>query len=129
MGEEYRNWTNELIHVPGGHPPRSRPTPGYFGIRMCSEHSSFCRSRLCQCGRTQCLPTDLFLFKDIVLGGVLSILIGRMNDPDIGGFDGFFLPDPVSTRYQSFYDDYMAYIKVAERDSVLAAQIASPGLR
>ena len=58
---------------------------------------------------------------------MLSKFIGRMNDPDIGGFDGFFLPDPVSTWYQSFYDDYMIYIKVAERDAVLAAQIVSPG--
>ena len=40
------------------------------------------------------------------------------------------LPDLVNTWYtwyRSFYDDYMAYIKTAERDAVLAAQIASPG--
>ena len=34
---------------------------------------------------------------------------------------------PVNTWYKSFYDDYMAYIKTAERDAVIAAQIASPG--
>ena len=70
---------------------------------------------------------DLFLFKDMGLGGVLSKFISRMNDPEIGGFDGFFLPDPVSTWYQSFCDDYVAYIKVAGGDAVLAAQFASPG--
>ena len=50
-----------------------------------------------------------------------------MNEPEIGGFDGFLLPDPVNTWRKSFYDNYMAYIKTAERDAVRAAQIASPG--
>ena len=70
---------------------------------------------------------SLLLFKDMGLGGALSKFIGRMNDPDSGGFDGFFLPDPVCTLYLSFYHYYMTYIKVAERDAVLAAQLASPG--
>ena len=61
------------------------------------------------------------------LGGILSKLISRMNDPDVGGFEGFYLPEPVSTWYQSFFDDYVPYLKVADRDAVLAAQVASPG--
>ena len=42
------------------------------------------------------------------------------------------LPEPVLTWYQSFCDDYMAYLNIAGRDiagrdAVLAAQVASPG--
>ena len=32
---------------------------------------------------------NLFLFKDMGIGGILSKLIGRMSDPDIGGFTSF----------------------------------------
>ena len=70
---------------------------------------------------------DLFLFKDMGIGGILSKFIGRMNDPDIGGYEGYFLPEPVATWYGSFYTDYMTYLDIAGRDSVLAAQVASPG--
>ena len=65
--------------------------------------------------------------KDVGIGGILSKFIGRMNDPDIGGFTGFSLPEPIATWYQSFYNDYMAYLNIAGRDAVLAAQVVSPG--
>ena len=55
------------------------------------------------------------------LGGVLSKFISSMIEPEIGGFDGFLLPDPVNTWYKSSYDDYMGYIRTAECDEVLAA--------
>ena len=61
------------------------------------------------------------------IGGILSKFIGRMNDPDIGGFTGFSLSEPILTWYQSFYNDYMTYLDIAGRDAVLAAQVASPG--
>ena len=70
---------------------------------------------------------DLFLFKDMGIGGILSKYICRMNDPEIGGYEGYFLPEPVATWYGSFYTDYMAYLDIADLDSVLAAQVASPG--
>ena len=50
-----------------------------------------------------------------------------MNDPDIGGYVGYSLPEPVATWYRSFYTDYMTYLDIAGRDAVLAAQVASPG--
>ena len=50
-----------------------------------------------------------------------------MNDPDIGGYVNYNLPEPVATWYGSFYTDYMAYLDTANLDSVLAAQVASPG--
>ena len=70
---------------------------------------------------------DLFLFKDMGIGGILAKFIGRMNDPDIGGYEGCSLPEPVATWYRSFYTDYMTYLDIAGRDAVLAAQVASPG--
>ena len=70
---------------------------------------------------------DLFLFKDVGIGGILAKFVSRMNDPEIGGYEGYFLPEPVATWYGSFYTDYMAYLDIADLDSVLAAQVASPG--
>ena len=70
---------------------------------------------------------DLFLFKDMGIGGILAKFISRMNDPVIGGYEGYFLPEPVATWYGSFYTDYMTYLDIADLDSVLAAQVASPG--
>ena len=70
---------------------------------------------------------DLFLFKDMGIGGILSKFISRMNDPEIGQYGKYFLPEPVATWYGSFYTDYMTCLDIAGRDSVLAAQVASPG--
>ena len=64
---------------------------------------------------------DLFLFKDMGIGGILSKFISRMNDAEIGGYEGYFLPEPVATWYGSFYTDYVTYLDSAGRDSVLAA--------
>ena len=70
---------------------------------------------------------DLFLFKDMGIGGILSKFVSRMNDPEIGGYENYLLPEPVATWYGSFYTDYMTYLDIADLDSVLAAQVASPG--
>ena len=70
---------------------------------------------------------DLFLFKDMGIGGILAKFISRMNDPEVGGYENYNLPEPVATWYGSFYKDYMAYLDLANLDSVLAAQVASPG--
>ena len=70
---------------------------------------------------------DLFLFKDMGIGGILAKFISRMSDPEIGSYEGYFLPEPVATWYGSFYTDYITYLDIAGRDSVLAAQVASPG--
>ena len=71
----------------------------------------------------QCLPVGLVPG----IGGILAKFIGRMNDPGIGQYEGYSLPEPVATWYGSFYTDYMTYLEIAGRDSVLAAQVASPG--
>ena len=73
------------------------------------------------------MQLDLFLFKDMGIGGILAKFISRMNDPDVGGYVNYNLPEPVATWYGSFYTDYMTYLDIANLDSVLAAQVASPG--
>ena len=126
VDEEYRVWINERIHVPGGHPDRDQ--------QLVTSASECAMSILASAGAVcigvtdfNAYQLDLFLFKDMGLGGVLSKFIGRMNDLDIGGIQGLFLSDPVSTWYQSFFDDYVTYLKVADCDAVLAPQIVSPG--
>ena len=76
---------------------------------------------------SQRLPVGPPLFQGYGMGGILAKFIGRMNDPDIGGFEGFSLPQPVATWCQAFYDDYVTYLDIAGRDAVLAAQVASSG--
>ena len=44
------------------------------------------------------------------IGGILAKFIGRMNDKEIGGYEGYSLPEPVATWYGSFYTDYMTYL-------------------
>ena len=75
------------------------------------------------------MPTSLtsFCSRDMGIGGILAKFISRMNDPVVGGYEGYFLPEPVATWYGSFYTDYMTYLDIADLDSVLAAQVASPG--
>ena len=53
--------------------------------------------------------------------------LAGVKDKDIGGCEGYSLPEPVATWHRSFYTDYMTYLDIAGRDSVLAAQVASPG--
>ena len=123
---QYRSWINDLLHVPGGH---SDP------VLLLVISAYECTVSILPFAGADCFSVvqfnayelDLFLFKDMGLGGILSKFISRMSDQEIGGFEGFYLAEPIATWYQSFCDDYMAYLKVAERDAVLAAQIASPG--
>ena len=69
--------------------------------------------QVCSCSRTRVLVA--FSAKD------------WQDDPEIGGYEGYSLPKPVATWYWSFYTDYMTYLDIAGRDSILAAQVASSG--
>ena len=120
LDTQYRGWINELLHVPGGHPnPAQQLIVSAYecAISILNSAGSFPAG----VENFNAYQLDLFLFKDMGIGGILSKFIGRMNDP------GFSLPQPVSTWYQSFCDDYMTYLDIAGRDAVLAAQVASPG--
>ena len=57
-------------------------------------------------GNFNAYQLDLFLFKDMGIGGILAKFISRMNDPEIGGYEGYYLPEPIATWYGSFYTDF-----------------------
>ena len=123
---QYRSWINDLLHVTGGHsdPVQQLVTSAHeCAVSILTSAGADCISVV----QLNAYQLDLFLFKDMGLGGVLSKFISRVSDPEIGGFEGFCMPEPIGTWHQSFYDDYMAYLKVADRDAVLGALIASPG--
>ena len=124
--KKHREGINELMYTPGG--PRDAVGQLILAAFECAV------SILREAGSPvmfviefNACQLDLFLFKDMGIGGILSKFIGRMNDPEIGKYEGYSLPEPVATWYASFYTDYMAYLDIAGRDSVLAAQVASPG--
>ena len=124
--KKHRDWINELMFIPGG--PQDVVDQLILAAVECVV------SILREAGSLVMFvinfnadQLDLFLFKDMGIGGILSKFIGRMNDAEIGGYDGHSLPEPVATWYGSFYMDYMTYLDIAGRGSVLAAQVASSG--
>ena len=123
MYHAHRAWIKDLLFVQGGH---QNPVEQLFerAISILQSVGAVTCESVRQFNAYQLV---LLLFKDMGLGGILSTFVSRTNDPETGGFDGFLLPEPISTRYKSFYDDCVVYIRTAERDAVLAAQIESPG--
>ena len=126
IDKKHRDWINSLMSVPGG---PSNPVDQLICAALeCAV------SILREAGSPvmfvidfNAYQLDLFLFKDMGIGGIFAKFISRMNDPEIGKFVGYSLPEPIATWYGSFYTDYMTYLDIAGRDSVLAAQVASPG--
>ena len=124
--QEHREWINSIMYSPDG-------PPNAVGKLICSALEcaiSILRaagSAVVHIGGINPYQLDLFLFKDMGIGGILAKFVSRMNDPDIGGYVNYNLPEPVATWYGSFYTDYMTYLDIADLDSVLAAQVASPG--
>ena len=126
VDREHRDWINALVHTSGG--PSEPVDQLVFAAFECAvEILNDAGSFVTGVDKFNAYQLDLFLFKDMGIGGILAKFIGRMNDPDIGGYEGFSLPEPVLTWYRSFYTDYMTYLDIAGRDAVLAAQVASPG--
>ena len=123
---EHREWINSIMHSPDG-PPNAVDQLIYSAFECAVSILRAAGSAVVHIGGINPYQLDLFLFKDMGIGGILSKFISRMNDPDIGGYVNYNLPEPVATWYGSFYTDYMAYLDTANLDSVLAAQVASPG--
>ena len=124
--KKHRDWINELMSTPGG--PQDAVDQLILAAFECAV------SILREAGSPvmfvinfNAYQLDLFLFKDMGICGILSKFISRMNDAEIGGYEDYSLPEPVATWYRSFYTDYMTYLDIAGRASVLAAQVASPG--
>ena len=123
VDKEHRDWINELMHTSGG-PSECVDQLIFAGaVNILQEAGSFATG----VDNFNAYQLDLFLFKEMGIGGIIAKFIGRMNDPDIGGYEGYSLPEPVATWHRSFYTDYMTHLDIAGRDAVLAAQVASPG--
>ena len=127
MDREHRDWINVCTLQVGFQKPVDQLVIAAFECAM--EILNDAGSFVTGVDKFNAYQLDLFLFKDVGIGGILSKFIGKMHDPDIGGFTGFSLPEPVLTWYRSFYTDYVTYLDIAGRDAVLAAQAASPGTR
>ena len=124
--KKHRDWINSVMSAPDG-PADAVDQLIYAAFECAVSILREAGSQVMFVRNFNAYQLDLFLFKDMGIGGILSKFISRMNDPEIGGYEGYFLPEPVATWYGSFYTDYMTYLDIAGRDSVLAAQVASPG--
>ena len=125
VDKEHRDWINELMHTSGG-PSESVDQLILAAFECAIDILHEAGSFVTGVDRLNAYQLDLFVFKDMGIGGIIAKLIGRMNDPDIGGYEGYSLTEPAATWYRSLYTDYMTYLDIAGRDAVLAAQVASP---
>ena len=124
--QSHRDWINSVMSAPEG--PADAVDQLIYAAFECAISILRAAGSLVMFIRDlSAYQLDLFFFKDMGIGGILSKFISRMNDPVVGGYEGYFLPEPVATWYGSFYTDYMTYLDIADLDSVLAAQVASPG--
>ena len=124
--QEHREWINSIMHSPDG-PSDAADQLIYSAFECAINILRAAGSAVVYIGGINPYQLDLFLFKDMGIGGILSKFISRMNDPELGGYVNYNVPEPVATWYGSFYTDYMTYLDIADLDSVLAAQVASPG--
>ena len=124
--QEHRDWTNSMMFSTDG-PTDVVDQLIYAAFECAVSILRAAGSPVVFIGVINAYQLDLFLFKDMGIGGILAKFVSRMNDPEVGGYEGYFLPEPAATWYGSFYTDYMAYLDIADLDSALAAQVASPG--
>ena len=124
--QEHRTWINSIMYSTDG-PPDAVDQLINSAFECALSILRAAGSTVANIEGINPYQLDLFLFKDMGIGGILSQFISRMNDPEVGGYENYILPEPVATWYSSFYKDYMTYLDLANLDSVLAAQVASPG--
>ena len=126
IDNDHRDWINSLMSTPDG-PADAVDQLIYAAFECAVSILRAAGSQVMFIRDLNAYQLDLFLFKDMGIGGILAKFISRMNDPVVGGYEGYFLPEPAATWYGSLYTDYMTYLDIADLDSVLAAQVASPG--
>ena len=87
--KKHRDWINELMYTPGE--PQDVVDQLILAAFECAV------SILREAGSPvmfvigfNAYQLDLFLFKHMGIGGILSKFIGRMNEPEIGGYEGYF---------------------------------------
>ena len=96
VDREHRDWINALMHTSGG---LSEPVDQLIlaAVECAVEILNDAGSFVTGVDKFNAYQLDLFLFEDMGIGGFLAKFIGKMSDPDIGGFTGFSLPEPVLT--------------------------------
>ena len=126
IDNDHRDWINSLMSTPDG-PANAVDQLIYAAFECAISILREAGSPVMFIRDLNAYQLDLFLFKDMGIGGILAKFNSRVNDLVVGGYEGYFLPEPVATWYGSFYTDYVTYLDIADLHSVLAAQVASPG--
>ena len=93
--KEHREWINSMMHSPDG-PADAVDQLIYSAFECALSILRAAGSAVMSIGGINPYQLDLFLFKDMGIGGILSKFIGRMNDPDVGGYENYNLPEPVA---------------------------------
>ena len=86
VDREHRDWINALVHTSGG--PSEQVDQLLFAAFECAvEILNDAGYFVIGVDKLNAYQLDLFLFKDMAIGGFLSKFIGRMNDLDIGRYE------------------------------------------
>ena len=88
---EHREWINSIMHSPDG-PSNAVDQLIYSAFECAVSILRAAGSAVVSIGGINPYQLNLFLFKDMGIGGILSKFISRMNDPDIGGYVNYNLP-------------------------------------
>ena len=83
VDREHRDWINALVHTSGG-PSEPVDELVLAAFECAFEILNDAGSFVTGVDKLNAYQLDLFLFKDMGIGGILAKCIGRMNDPDIG---------------------------------------------
>ena len=116
VDEQGREWIQDFIFAPGNHPdPVGQLVLSAYECAI-SILQSAGAERCTNVSHFNAYQLDLFMFKDMGLGGKLAKHIRWVHIAGSGEHLVYI-----------FYDDYIAYIKTAEIDAVMAAKTAPPG--
>ena len=88
LNTQYRTWINELLRIPDGHskPVQQLVISAYeCAISILNSAGSYPT----EVESFNAYQVDLFLFKDMGLGGILSKFISRMNDQRLAALRAF----------------------------------------
>ena len=99
--QSHRDWINSVMSAPEG-PADAVDQLTYAAFECAISILRAAGSPVMFIRDLNAFQLDLFLFKDMGIGGILAKFISRMNDPVVGGYEGYFLPEPVATWYGSF---------------------------
>ena len=90
--QEHRDWINSMMSTPDG-PSNAVDQLVYSAFECAVSILRAAGSAVVYIGGINAYQLDLFLLKDMGIGGILSKFISRMNDPDVGGYVNHNLPE------------------------------------